>query len=125
MLSLYLQQTATTKIYTLSLHDALPIAARGNVILAGGGDGTSLYRSTDGGTNFVNLAGLAGLPNASFDGIAEVPGNANRFYIASSANGIYRSDNMGSSWTSVSSGIMNPLTGCGTNTVRVRLAVHD
>jgi photosystem II stability/assembly factor-like uncharacterized protein len=100
-------------------------AARGNILLAGGGFGTSLYRSTDGGLTFTNIAGTNGLPVAAFDSIAEVPGNINRFYIGSPANGVYRSDNMGATWTNVSAGLLNNTTGIGTNASRVGLAVHN
>jgi photosystem II stability/assembly factor-like uncharacterized protein len=110
------------------------VVARGSTIVASShkafeADGLAtrgLYRSTDGGTTFTNLAGAGNqLPAGGVDIIASVPGNLNRLYASSPHHGIFRSDDMGATWTNVSTGITDATMGCGANTIRVSLAVHN
>src|SRR6267143_2829060 len=65
----FFNDTATTEIYTLSLHDALPISESprdAKTIWVGTDDG-NLQLTRDGGTTWANLAGhVPGLPPASW-----------------------------------------------------------
>src|SRR3712207_7804188 len=56
----FFNDTATTEIYTLSLHDALPICAKdigGTATIAGGGTGTAVVDLTPGRDTFLCTAG--------------------------------------------------------------------
>jgi photosystem II stability/assembly factor-like uncharacterized protein len=68
------------------------------------GPGGGLYKSTDGGTTWKQLAG--GLPTDGFgrSGIAIAPSSPNRVYaiIDAKEGGLYRSDDGGASWTKMS-----------------------
>jgi Big-like domain-containing protein len=85
------------------------VAARGSTLLASGnatfaGINGGLFRSIDGGVNWVLVSGSGGLPiGAIFDLVGD-PGNLNRFYVSVLRIGIFRSDDGGANWTNISSG---------------------
>jgi hypothetical protein len=88
-------------------------------------DGGGVFRSTNGGNNFVRISGSNGLPNAGVSSVVADRSNSARVYAAVPASyaaglpvGVFRSDNAGLSWTSVNTG----LTGLDTS-LRVLLSV--
>lgn len=104
----------------------------GNVVLAAtlrGGPGGGVFRSSNLGTSFTRLSGdgTSGLPDQGVSSLVADPGNPARFYAAVPAfsgttgnEGVYRSDNGGLTWTSISTG----LTGLNTS-LRILLSVHN
>jgi photosystem II stability/assembly factor-like uncharacterized protein/ElaB/YqjD/DUF883 family membrane-anchored ribosome-binding protein len=70
--------------------------------LESGGDGSGLYKSTDGGETWVNVSTQKGLPKGTWGivGVAFAPSNPERIYsIIENANGgLYRSDDGGETW---------------------------
>src|SRR5262245_55882017 len=68
------------------------------------GPGSGLFKSTDGGTSWTQLAG--GLPTEGLGrmGIAIAPANPKRIYVIADAKegGLYRSDDAGATWTKAS-----------------------
>lgn len=100
---------------------------KGQVVLASTlFDGGGVYRSTNGGNNFVRVSGASGLPNAGVSSLVPDRTNSARLYAAVPASfggsaataGVYRSDNAGLTWTLVNTG----LTGLDTS-LRVLLSV--
>jgi hypothetical protein len=99
----------------------------GNVVLAAtqfdlvGGGG--VFRSIDMGSSFTRLSGdgSSGLPDAAVSSLVADPSNPSRFYAAVPgffSPTVYRSDDGGVTWTSMSTG----LTGLS---VRILLSVHN
>ena len=85
------------------------VAARGSTLLASGnatfaGINGGLFRSTDGGINWVLVSGSGGLPTGGVFDLVGVPDNLNRFYVSVQRIGIFRSDDGGANWTNISSG---------------------
>ena len=75
----------------------------------GGGPGSGIYKTTDGGASWTELTG--GLPEGDKGriGLAVAPSNPNVVYATvehAKAGGVYRSDNGGASWTKVNT--LNP-----------------
>ncbi len=70
--------------------------------LESGGNGSGLWKSTDGGDNWVNITTNDGLPEGIWGivGIAVSPLNSNRIWaiIENDNGGVYRSDNTGKTW---------------------------
>jgi photosystem II stability/assembly factor-like uncharacterized protein len=70
--------------------------------LESGGEGSGLYKSTDGGETWVNVSAKKGLPKGLWGiaGVAFAPSNTDRIYaIIENANGgLFRSDDAGESW---------------------------
>ena len=71
--------------------------------LESGGDGSSLWKSTDGGDTWTNISKSEGLPGGVW-GISAVtvsPVNSNRVWtlIENKDGGVYRSDDAGKTWT--------------------------
>jgi hypothetical protein len=60
-----------------------------------------LFRSTDGGASFIQLSGSGGLQTGSVTSLAADPSNANRIYAAVQNYGIFRSDDLGKTWTNI------------------------
>ncbi|TDO29680.1 putative repeat protein (TIGR01451 family) [Kribbella sp. VKM Ac-2527] len=87
----------------------------------------TVFRSTDGGANFVRLSGngTSGLPNNSaFDLVGE-PGNNQRLYV-STTGGIFRSDDTGATWTNVTgAGAGTPGGTVAGATNNIEMAVHN
>lgn len=93
-----------------SLHDP-------NTVYAGVED-AALFRSTDGGTSWHELAGLRGhgtgprwSPGAGGMGLHTIvldPTNPNRMFIAISAAGAFRTEDGGKTWTAINKGLSNP-----------------
>lgn len=75
--------------------------------LESGGEGSGLYKSTDGGETWTNVSAKKGLPKGVWGivGVAFAPGNTERIYaIIENANGgLYRSDDAGETWQLMSS----------------------
>jgi photosystem II stability/assembly factor-like uncharacterized protein len=72
--------------------------------LESGGEGSALWKSTDGGETWTNLSDKKGLPKNETIGIIGVSvsaSNPERVYaiIEAKSGGLYRSDNGGESWT--------------------------
>ena len=70
--------------------------------LESGGEGSALWKSTDGGDTWTNISGNRGLPKGTWgiSGIAVSPVNSNRLYaiIENENGGEFRSDDGGESW---------------------------
>ncbi len=94
---------------TLNGRNISGVAGRGNTILVtanafGGGIGAGVYRSTDNGTTFNLISGINGLGIGPGFHLASDPTNPNRVYASIGTVGIFRSDDLGSTWTNVSAG---------------------
>lgn len=70
--------------------------------LESGGEGSGLWKSTDGGDTWTSLKGNKGLPKGlwGISGIAVSPVNPDRVWaiIENAEGGVYRSDNAGKTW---------------------------
>lgn len=70
--------------------------------LSSGGDGSALWKSTDGGNTWKNITDSKGLPSGTWgiSGITVSPIDGDRLYaiIENDKGGVYRSDNGGESW---------------------------
>jgi photosystem II stability/assembly factor-like uncharacterized protein len=75
--------------------------------LESGGEGSGLWKSTDGGETWKNITSAKGLPKGTWGivGVAVAPSNTDRLYaILENANGgLYTSSDAGESWTLTSS----------------------
>ena len=73
--------------------------------LSSGGDGSALWKSTDGGENWTDISGSEGLPKGvwGISGVAVAHYNNDRIYaiIENEKGGIYRSDDGGKKWIKV------------------------
>lgn len=67
-----------------------------------GGEGSGLWKSTDGGDTWKNLTGNKGLPKGIIGkiGVTVSPANSNRVYaiVEAEDGGVFRSDNGGETW---------------------------
>lgn len=72
-----------------------------------GGEGSALYKSTDGGDTWKNISASKGLPGGTWGiaGVSVSPVNSNRVFaiIENEKGGVYRSDDAGESWSLVNS----------------------
>jgi photosystem II stability/assembly factor-like uncharacterized protein len=70
--------------------------------LESGGDGSALWKSIDGGENWVNITANEGLPKGTWGivGVTVSPVNSNRVFaiIENEKGGVYRSDDAGKTW---------------------------
>lgn len=70
--------------------------------LESGGDGSAMWKSTDGGETWTNITSNQGLPKGVWGivGISVSPVNSNRVYaiIENENGGVYRSDDAGETW---------------------------
>jgi photosystem II stability/assembly factor-like uncharacterized protein len=70
--------------------------------LESGGEGSSIYKSTDGGETWKNISSAEGLPKGiwGISGVSVSPVNSNRVYamIENDNGGVYRSDDEGQTW---------------------------
>jgi uncharacterized repeat protein (TIGR01451 family) len=83
------------------------VAARGATLLASANtfiNNGGLFRSIDGGINWVLVSGSNGLPAGGVFDLVGDPGNLSRFYVSVQRTGIFRSDDGGATWTNISSG---------------------
>jgi photosystem II stability/assembly factor-like uncharacterized protein len=75
--------------------------------LESGGEGSGLWKSTDGGETWQNITGSKGLPRGAWGivGVAVAPSNPNRIYslVENRDGGLYMSDDAGITWTLQSS----------------------
>ncbi len=62
---------------------------------------TGLFRSADGGASFIKISGSGGLPTGGITSLTSDPSNPNRLYAAVTNAGIFRSDNLGQTWTNI------------------------
>ncbi len=73
--------------------------------LESGGEGSGIWKSTDGGDTWKNITSNKGLPRGMWgiSGITVSPVNSERLYaiIENEEGGLFRSDNAGQSWTRV------------------------
>ncbi|GHM99320.1 hypothetical protein WSM22_08100 [Cytophagales bacterium WSM2-2] len=71
--------------------------------LESGGEGSALWKSTDGGETWKNISSNEGLPKGiwGISGVSVSPVNSNRVYaiIENENGGVYRSDDGGEKWT--------------------------
>ncbi len=71
--------------------------------MSSGGPGSGLFKSTDGGTNWTELTGNAGLPDGVLGkiGVSVSGADPNRVYaiIEADSGGVFRSDDAGATWT--------------------------
>jgi photosystem II stability/assembly factor-like uncharacterized protein len=72
-----------------------------------GGEGSGLFKSTDGGNTWQNISSRKGLPKGVWGivGVAVAPSNPNKIYalIENAAGGMYASSDGGETWTLTSS----------------------
>ncbi len=80
---------------------------------------TGLFRSNDGGTSFIQISGSGGLPLGSVTSLASDPGDPNRLYAALQNSGIFRSDDLGKTWTNITP----PNSGINAGTAYIQLSV--
>ncbi|MBX2969961.1 MAG: glycosyl hydrolase [Cyclobacteriaceae bacterium] len=70
--------------------------------LESGGDGSAMWKSTDGGETWTNITANQGLPKGTWGivGVSVSPVNSNRVYaiIENENGGVYRSDDAGQTW---------------------------
>jgi photosystem II stability/assembly factor-like uncharacterized protein len=70
--------------------------------LESGGEGSAIYKSTDGGETWKNISTNEGLPKGlwGISGVAVSPVNSNRVFaiIENDNGGVYRSDDAGQTW---------------------------
>ena len=70
--------------------------------LESGGEGSALYKSTDGGDSWKNISANEGMPKGlwGISGVAVSPVNSNRVYaiIENDNGGVYRSEDAGQTW---------------------------
>lgn len=70
--------------------------------LESGGDGSGLWKSTDGGDSWSNISKNEGLPGGvwGISGVTVSPANSNRVWaiIENNDGGVYRSDDAGKTW---------------------------
>lgn len=70
--------------------------------LESGGDGSALWKSTDGGDTWTNITSNEGLPNGvwGISGVTVSPVNSSRVWaiIENKDGGVYRSDDAGKTW---------------------------
>jgi photosystem II stability/assembly factor-like uncharacterized protein len=75
--------------------------------LESGGEGSGLYKSTDGGETWINISSKKGLPKAVWGivGVAVAPSNTDKVYaiIENKDGGLYMSNDAGETWTLSSS----------------------
>ncbi|MFY0605310.1 MAG: glycosyl hydrolase [Cyclobacteriaceae bacterium] len=75
--------------------------------LESGGDGSALWKSTDGGDNWTNISANEGLPKGiwGISGITVSPVNSDRIWtiIENKDGGVFRSDDAGITWKKVNS----------------------
>ncbi len=73
--------------------------------LESGGEGSGLWKSSDGGETWDNISGARGLPKGTLGiiGVTVSPVDSNRLWaqIEAADGGLFRSDNAGESWTKV------------------------
>lgn len=125
------------------------IVARGNTLLVSVDDpinswfglpintaNTGIFRSTDGGATFtqmsVSTGATTGLPAGYSFGIAGDPSNPARIFTGivgasgGGANGLYRSDNYGATWTKVSNAVMDLLiNNAGANNIKIAVGTNN
>ena len=70
-----------------------------------GGEGSAIWKSTDGGDNWTNISANDGLPRGVWGiaGVAVSPLNSERVWaiIENENGGVFRSDNAGKTWTKI------------------------
>ncbi len=73
--------------------------------LESGGEGSGLWKSTDGGDTWANISRNTGLPKGTLGviGVAVSPANPDRIWaqVEAADGGLFRSDNAGATWTKV------------------------
>ncbi len=87
------------------LYAAMWEAYRNPWSMSSGGPGSGLYKSTDGGSTWINLSQRPGMPKGVIGkiGVSASPVQANRVYaiVEAEHGGVFRSDDAGETWQRV------------------------
>ncbi len=113
------------------------IAARGSTVIVSVNvadaftfSNVGIFRSTNGGSSFVQVNNGAGtgLPAGLAYDLVSDPVNTNVLYTtiwAGPADGVYKSVDRGATWSRVSSAAMNALIGSGTSNMEMSVGKHN
>ena len=111
--------TANTDVSSVVVNGQTMFVASRSFSQNGSSSVPGLFRSTDGGTSFIQISGSGGLPTGSVTSLASDSSNPNRLYAALQNAGIFRSDDLGKTWTNITPAG----SGIGANTENIQLSV--
>jgi len=102
--------------------DIWAVEPRGVVILVGADQG--VFRSTNQGGSFQNISGVGGLGTGPAYCLVRDPSDNARIYAAMGGNagGVFRTDDMGATWTDVTDAAIGALVSGATNNIEMAVS---